>query len=117
MLNGYLKPEKLDGDNKYQCEKCGGLEDAIKTIDILESPYHLKCTLMRFEYDRERGSKRKIMTDIKYELSLKLPCGNEEELFSLYAVVVHSGTSSDSGHYYTYAREPKIFNATNSQVI
>lgn len=122
MLNGYLKPEKLDGDNKYHCEKCGSLEEAIKTIDVLESPNHLKCTLMRFEYDREKGTKRKILTDIKYELSLNLPCGNvgeakEEELFSLYAIVVHSGVSSDSGHYYTYAREPKSFDQANIQVI
>ena len=75
MLNGYLKPEKLEGDNKYHCEKCGSLEEAVKTTDILESPNHLKCTLMRFEYDRERGTKRKILTDIKYELALNLPSG------------------------------------------
>ena len=114
MLNGYLKPEKLEGDNKYHCEKCDSLQEAVKTIDILESPNHLKCTLMRFEYDRARGTKRKILTDINYELSLNLPFGDvgqakEEELYSLYAIVVHSGVSSDSGHYYTYAREPKVF--------
>jgi ubiquitin C-terminal hydrolase len=79
MLNGYLKPEKLEGDNKYHCEKCGSLEEAVKTTDILESPNHLKCTLMRFEYDRERGTKRKILTDIKYKLSLNLPSGKVGE--------------------------------------
>jgi ubiquitin C-terminal hydrolase len=89
MLNGYLKPEKLEGDNKYHCEKCGSLEEAVKTTDILESPNHLKCTLMRFEYDRERGTKRKILTDIKYELSLNLPSGKvgepKEEQVTKYA--------------------------------
>jgi hypothetical protein len=33
----------------------------------------------RFEYDRERGTKRKILTDIKYELSLKLPCTDTDD--------------------------------------
>lgn len=27
-------------------------------------------------------------------------------MYSLYAIVVHSGYSSDGGHYYTYARQP-----------
>jgi ubiquitin carboxyl-terminal hydrolase 35/38 len=47
MLNCYLKPEKLDGDNKYHCEKCASLQEAVKTVNILETPQHLKCILMR----------------------------------------------------------------------
>jgi ubiquitin carboxyl-terminal hydrolase 35/38 len=48
MLNSYLRPETLEGDNKYHCEKCLSLQDAIKTIDIVDSPNHLKCILMRY---------------------------------------------------------------------
>jgi hypothetical protein len=51
---------------------------------------------------------------------LNVPCGEgeakETQLYSLYAIVVHSGISSDSGHYYTYAREPKAFEAADCQV-
>ena len=66
-----------------------------------------------------------MFTDIKYELDLILPVHNvdgedpkdggrdtddldkvEQVRYSLYAIVVHSGYSSDGGHYYTYAREP-----------
>ena len=32
---------------------------------------------------------------------------NEKELYKLYAIVVHSGYSSDGGHYFTYAKVPK----------
>ena len=33
-------------------------------------------------------------------------CRTNPEKYSLYAIVVHSGYSSDGGHYYTYARQP-----------
>jgi len=32
-----------------------------------------------------------------------------EVVYSLYAIVVHSGLSADHGHYFTYARPPKLF--------
>jgi len=80
-------------------------------MKILEGPEYLMTTLMRFHYDRQQNRKSKIFTEIDYELELKLPIYVEEdqvkqELYSLYAIVVHSGYSSDGGHYYTYGREP-----------
>ncbi len=117
MLNGYLRPEKLDGNEMYNCEECG-LQEAVQTIGISESPNHLICTLLRFKYNQTRD---KIMTDIKYELSLKLPCGKvgeaqKDELYWLYAIIVHSGDSMDTGHYYTYARKSKSFDQANIEV-
>ena len=32
---------------------------------------------------------------------------HQEEVYKLYAIVVHSGYSSDGGHYFTYAKVPK----------
>ena len=66
---------------------------------------------MRFHYDRQQNRKSKVFTEINYELELNLPVYQNEdkvnaELYTLYAIVVHSGYSSDGGHYYTYAREP-----------
>lgn len=87
-------------------------QDAVKSVRVLEGPDHLLCTLKRFKYDNNRKSK--IFTDLDYRLSIELPvataAAEEEgrtETYELYAIVVHSGYSSDGGHYYTYAREPR----------
>ena len=82
-------------------------------MKILEGPEYLMTTLMRFHYDRTQNRKSKVFTEINYELELNLPVYTlpdqvNPELYSLYAIVVHSGYSSDGGHYYTYAREPLI---------
>merc|ERR1719376_762202 len=108
LLDNYLRAEKLEGENKYRCDKCESLQDAVKQTLVTETPSHLMCTLMRFNYDRALSRKSKVCTDIKYELSLNLPQHSdgeaEDHTYSLYAIVVHSGYSSDGGHYYTYAR-------------
>ena len=142
LVDNYLKPETLQGENKYHCDHCNSLQDAVKTSKILQGPNYLMTTLMRFHYDRKFNRKSKVFTNIQYELDLTLPIFNEKDLddmlesedvdmeeedkadpqdkslsetktsnpgedaYSLYAVVVHSGYSSDGGHYYTYAREP-----------
>jgi len=154
LIDLYLHPEKLTGENQYHCNKCKSLQDGIKTMKILEGPKHLMCTLMRFKYDRKLNRKSKVFTDVKYELDLRIPVTNIEtndetgptkikvsppsekaidtvrikdknvrnqpqkpkitdqilagdELYSLYAIVVHSGYSSDGGHYFTYSKVPK----------
>ena len=111
LLNNYLTEEILHGENQYHCDHCGSLQDAVKNMKIFEAPNFLTTTLMRFHYDRTQNRKTKVFTDIQYELDLKLPVYIEDEspieqMYSLYAIVVHSGYSSDGGHYYTYAREP-----------
>jgi ubiquitin carboxyl-terminal hydrolase 35/38 len=148
MVTSCLKSEVLQGDNQYHCDHCGNLQDAVKTMKIIEGPEYLMTTLMRFQYDRVQNRKTKVFTDIKYELNLTLPTyghlgkdfvvADEDDedgdttiveddvnevivdeidaknvQYSLYAIVVHSGYSSDGGHYYTYAREPMAYNDTD----
>eukprot|EP00095_Tigriopus_kingsejongensis_P010320 maker-scaffold187_size272365-snap-gene-1.28 protein:Tk10320 transcript:maker-scaffold187_size272365-snap-gene-1.28-mRNA-1 annotation:"ubiquitin carboxyl-terminal hydrolase 38-like" len=114
LVDGYLSPETLEGDNQYHCDNCQGLQDAEKSVHLLEAPQHLLCTLLRFKYERELNRKSKVFTDVEYTLDLELPIHHSEEgqtlvrteKFALYAIVIHSGYSSDGGHYYTYARPP-----------
>ena len=132
-LVGYcLKPEKLEGDNKYHCDKCKGLQDGERTMKIVESPEYLILTLLRFAYDAKRKARSKIFTDVQYPKTLYIPVNEEDpnpvqatgtmkrlkisksppqspapgpkgvsserlDVYSLCAVVVHSGISSDGG--------------------
>lgn len=93
------------------------------------APEHLLIALKRNEYNWSTGSRKKIMTPVDYPAVLQLPIfsvsntspvasssapsanssssGRETAgfaLYVLYSVVFHSGSSSQSGHYYTIAR-------------
>ncbi|XP_020030271.1 ubiquitin carboxyl-terminal hydrolase 38 isoform X1 [Castor canadensis] len=143
LLNYFLAPEILTGDNQYYCENCASLQNAEKTMQITEEPEYLILTLLRFSYDQKYHVRRKILdnvslplvlelpvkrttslsslsenwsvdvdlTDVSENLAKKLkPSGTEEPFcpklvpYQLSSVVVHSGISSESGHYYSYAR-------------
>ncbi|KAK3099789.1 hypothetical protein FSP39_009652 [Pinctada imbricata] len=137
LLQYYLKPERLSGDNKYFCEKCNSLQDGERTLDIISAPDCLILTLLRFSYDVKLQSRSKNFREVKYPKTMILPTMQKQvselgktnprhslraavmdrlgkfglelntekgEVYSLNAVVVHSGTSSDHGHYYAYAR-------------
>jgi len=77
-------------------------------VEITAAPTYLVLTLMRFSYNAGTGSHAKIFTDIEYPLTLDVPvrepAGLRRETYGLVAVVVHSGLSSDAGHYLCYAR-------------
>jgi len=77
-------------------------------VEITAAPTYLVLTLKRFSYDTLTGRNAKIFTDIEYSLTLDVPvhesAGFRWETYGLVAVVVHSGLSSDAGHYFCYAR-------------
>ncbi|XP_059682763.1 ubiquitin carboxyl-terminal hydrolase 38 isoform X4 [Gavia stellata] len=111
LLNYFLAPEILSGDNKYYCEKCASLQNAEKTMQIIEEPEYLILTLLRFSYDPKCHIRRKILDNVSLPLVLELPPSGADEVtcpqlvpYMLSSVVVHSGVSSESGHYYSYAR-------------
>ena len=151
MLTDYLTPEKLTGENKYECEKCKSKQDAERSIEILQAPEHLILIQLRFYYDTSKGQRQKVFTNVDFGENLSLPTKYEatleednskpvlspskdplelasetpiEELekqsrkqnsstvksykYALYGVVVHSGFSSEGGHYYCYARNSSI---------
>ncbi|XP_015116059.1 ubiquitin carboxyl-terminal hydrolase 35 [Diachasma alloeum] len=111
LINYYLIPENLTGDNKYRCDKCMKLCDAQRIIKHLRAPAHLILTLKHFHYDTESRLRTKLRHKVRYNEKIKLevstPMSIETETYQLYAAVVHSGYSMDYGHYFTYARDSK----------
>lgn len=158
LVNYFLAPEILDGDNAYFCEKCSSLQRAEKTIKVVSAPEYLILTLLRFSYDAKCHVRRKILDNVTIPPLIRLPvhdpsvptqCSSstssplqvdspessenlakklkssqhdeEEEKaridgaeemsraiqsvpYFLSSVVIHSGISSESGHYYSYGR-------------
>ncbi|XP_067899176.1 ubiquitin carboxyl-terminal hydrolase 38 [Heterodontus francisci] len=139
LINYFLAPEILNGENKYYCEKCASLQNAQKVMQVVDEPEYLILTLLRFSYDSKSHIRRKILDDVALPLILQLPvektspkspaisqsllCDSPENLpkklkssgsvesidsqpvsYLLSSIVVHSGMSSESGHYYCYAR-------------
>lgn len=107
LLESYFVPESMEGDNRYRCDACGELRDARRTVALVSPPRHLILTLMRFSYDGATRTRSKILHNVAYPQLLILPsnCGlSEATAYALYAVVVHSGSSTERGHYFTYAR-------------
>ncbi|KAJ0507896.1 putative ubiquitinyl hydrolase 1 [Helianthus annuus] len=103
----FFQPEILDGNNKYKCESCKMLVAARKQMSILQAPNILVIQLKRFEgiYGR------KIDKEIAFEEVLVLSsfmCKTSQDPhpeYKLFATIVHSGCSPDSGHYYAYIKD------------
>ncbi|XP_050301404.1 ubiquitin carboxyl-terminal hydrolase 38 [Anthonomus grandis grandis] len=104
LLDFYLQSEKLCGDNQYRCDVCDKLTDGERITKIVKSPTHLVLTLKHFRYDPTSHVRTKLLQRVNLDGRVCL-AGN---YYDLYAAVVHYGTSVDSGHYYTFAKDPTV---------
>ncbi|KAM6107565.1 ubiquitin carboxyl-terminal hydrolase 42-like [Phoenicopterus ruber ruber] len=104
-LEDFVKPEQLDGENGYKCSKCEQLATASKRLTIHRSSNVLTVCLKRFD----AFSGRKISKVVQYPEYLDLgaytsQAVGEPLLYSLYAVLVHKGSSCQTGHYYCFVK-------------
>ncbi|XP_048840591.1 ubiquitin carboxyl-terminal hydrolase 35-like isoform X3 [Brienomyrus brachyistius] len=127
LINFFLMSEIMAGENQYHCQICGSLQNAEKVVELTRVPHYLILTLLRFSFDSVTKRRKKILDNVFIPIVLKMPVRNSSRQvesigagevadttknslytsvhFDLVSVVVHSGSSSDSGHYYCYARE------------
>ena len=108
------QPEFLDGENGYCCEACKRKCRAKKQFRIAEAPRVLTIHLKRFSFSTGGsfgGTSGKISSHVQFEASrfdlapFTVQGAAQGPLdYRLFAVLVHEGSSTSSGHYYAYAR-------------
>lgn len=113
LLNFYFTSEQLTEQNQYNCERCKRLCNGSRITELLQSPKNLILTLKHFHYDPRYHTRSKLMIKKMSHnevIEVKVRTAQDTNIsrtvkYQLYAAVVHSGHSLDSGHYYTIARE------------
>eukprot|EP01062_Namystynia_karyoxenos_P017203 TRINITY_DN16320_c0_g1_i2.p1 TRINITY_DN16320_c0_g1~~TRINITY_DN16320_c0_g1_i2.p1 ORF type:complete len:1161 (+),score=296.44 TRINITY_DN16320_c0_g1_i2:154-3483(+) len=117
-LRYMLRPEQMDGHNKYRYDPPDGgnptWHDAERSDMLTQLPPVLFFHLRRFGRTAYGGGATEKVRE-RYEFPAELnmapfqqPQGDEmaqdEAWYDLHAVMVHSGTSAGSGHYYAFVR-------------
>ncbi|SGZ53599.1 CIC11C00000004138 [Sungouiella intermedia] len=112
-LNNFSKLETLNHQNKFYCNTCLSLQEAVKTIKLKKTPEVLVINFKRFKYDEKLDRMVKLFDSILYPLKLRLfntttpdndkkahPGSSDDfTLYGLYALVVHIGGGPMHGHY------------------
>eukprot|EP00659_Diplonema_papillatum_P006350 gene6350-9730_t len=112
-LRAFCKEEALSGANRYELVRdgCRSLHDAVKGMRFKAAPPVLFLHLKRFRRDNE-GRAEKLSSRLSYPRELSLaeylipapPAGEPPPDYTLHAVLVHSGSTTGSGHYYTFVQ-------------
>ena len=71
-LENFLKPDILDGDNKYACEPCNKKVDAEKGLKLAKVPPIFTLSLNRFTLDYNTFMRVKVLERVSFPLLLNL---------------------------------------------
>lgn len=115
VLSQFCLREKLQGDNKYRCERCGHLAEAERSVMFGHLPLVMTLHLNRFAtHSVSRLSStlavNKVAGNVAVPLTLKFSswctedCPRRDRVYHLVAVVFHEGSSCLTGHYTTCVR-------------
>ncbi|KAM6071147.1 ubiquitin carboxyl-terminal hydrolase 36-like [Chlamydotis macqueenii] len=102
-LEQFVRPAVLRGENAYTCAKCKHEVSGSEGVTI-----HRASNILVLKLKRVAGG-GKITKNVPYPQLLNVrPYMSQENgdpvVYGLYAVLVHAGTSSQSGHYYCHVK-------------
>ena len=101
----FIKPESLDGDNKYFCEKCNTKVKAEKYTSFEYFPKILFLQLGRFYYDFTTEQREKINDRVPFPLIL-----NCNKYLKEYKDIIYNEKESENDEYCLDDSEEKINN-------
>lgn len=132
-LAGFTREERLNGADRYKCDRCNSLSDATKRISVAHAPSVLVLHLKRFKsngwgkncahvafsqhLDLEpfstapappaplAAADQAAAPDAAAAGMQHTPTQQRPVRYNLYGVIVHSGYGMHSGHYYAYVRD------------
>ncbi|EDV28239.1 uncharacterized protein TRIADDRAFT_53651 [Trichoplax adhaerens] len=107
MLRKFIEPEILSGRDMYTCSKCKVKVKAMKKFTIHRAPVVLTIPIKRFNKFSLFGGKNSRKIKFTETLDLRPYMTSKTGsplLYNLYGVLVHSGGSCNSGHYYCYVK-------------
>ena len=97
-IRQFFTPELLAGQNKFFCNRCCHLQEAVKRVRVKDAPQHLIIHLKRFKFADKLQRLTKLSHRVYFGAELRLD-DTPEHLYRLYAVVVHLGHGPNTGHY------------------
>ncbi|KNA16444.1 hypothetical protein SOVF_089140 isoform B [Spinacia oleracea] len=122
-LNSFTKVESIEDTEKFTCESCKEQVKVEKQLMLEQAPSVATLHLKRFKSDGIFVEKvdKKVEFPLELNLAPYTKGSNNESgdlKYELFAVVVHVGVSSTSGHYFCYIRtDPdKWYRFDDSQV-
>ena len=103
-LLDYEDIQRLELDNKYDCENCNCKQNATITKKIENLPSTFVVQIKRFSYEVQSRRQIKLNTQMKLENQVQVRTESQGLIqYYLKGILVHTG-SADAGHYFYYKR-------------
>ncbi|CAH8629783.1 unnamed protein product [Dicrocoelium dendriticum] len=121
-LKCFSDTEMMQSENKYYCEFCRCKQEAQKCMRVKKPPWILTLHLKRFKYSEEMNSFTKLSCRVVFPTELRLPntsggAADQNWLYKLTAVVVHSGSGPNRGHYVTLVKSHGLWLLFDDEVV
>uniref|UniRef100_A0A0X3P9T3 Ubiquitin carboxyl-terminal hydrolase n=1 Tax=Schistocephalus solidus TaxID=70667 RepID=A0A0X3P9T3_SCHSO len=113
-LQCFSNTETIQSENKYYCEVCRCKQEAQKRMRVKRLPVLLALHLKRFKFSENANRFIKLSYYVPFPQELRLfntsdDASNPDRLYELMAVVVHSGSGLNRGHYISLVKSDGIW--------